>query len=55
MKREIKTETESRIANFIVNELGINLCSVEDIIVDRVEDGQIKDINIKFIPSNEIN
>lgn len=44
--------TEETIATFIVNQLGINLCSVKSINVDRQEDGQIKEIKIEFIPSN---
>jgi len=42
---------EETIATFIVNQLGINLCSVKSINVDRQEDGQIKEIKIEFIPS----
>lgn len=41
---------EDLISTFIVNQLGINLCSVESIGVDRQDDGQIKEIKIKFIP-----
>jgi hypothetical protein len=40
------------ISGFLVNQLGINLCAVKSIDVDRQEDGQIKEIKIKFIPSN---
>lgn len=43
---------EEMIATFIVNQLGINLCSVKSINIDRQEDGQIKQIKIDFIPDN---
>lgn len=43
--------TKKEIKKFIVNVLGINLCSVESIEIDRQNDGQIKDIHIKFIPA----
>ena len=46
--------TEEMIATFIVNQLGINLCSVKSINVDRQEDGQIKEIKIEFIPYNKV-
>ena len=49
----VKDETSKRILNFIPNELGINLCSVKDVIVNRQKDGQIMDIKIEFIPSSE--
>lgn len=42
---------EDLISTFIVNQLGINLCSVKSINVDRQDDGQIKEIKIKFIPA----
>lgn len=42
---------EGLISTFIVNQLGINLCSVKSINVDRQEDGQIREIKIEFIPS----
>ena len=45
-------KVEDLIATFIVNQLGINLCAVKTINVDRQEDGQIKEIKIEFIPSN---
>lgn len=44
----LQEDTTKRILTAIPNELGINLCSVEDIIVNRLADGQIKDIQIKF-------
>lgn len=43
---------EDLISTFIVNQLGINLCSVKSINVDRQDDGQIKEIKIEFIPDN---
>ena len=46
-------KTEDLISTFIVNQLGINLCSVKSINVDRQEDGQIKEIKIEFIPAKE--
>ena len=46
---------EDLISTFIVNQLGINLCSVKSINVDRQDDGQIKEIKIKFIPSVDSN
>lgn len=46
-------KTVEKIGQFIVNNLGINLCSVEDITVNRQEDGQLTDVQIKFIPNNE--
>ena len=42
---------EDLISSFIVNQLGINLCSVKSIGVDRQDDGQIKEIKIEFIPA----
>lgn len=46
-----KDETTKRIIEFISNELGINLCSVEDVIVERTPLGEISKIEIKFVPS----
>ena len=43
--------TAKSIANFIVNNLGINLCSVKDIRISKQKDGQLKDIQIVFYPS----
>lgn len=43
-----KDETANRILNFIPNVLGINLCSVSGITIERAEDEQIKSINISF-------
>ena len=47
-----KNETARRLMNFLPNELGINLSSVKDIIINRQEDGQIKTIEIIFCPTN---
>lgn len=46
-------KTEDVISTFIVNQLGINLCSVKSINIDRQEDGQIKEIKIEFNPAKE--
>ena len=45
--------TKDIIETFIVNKLGINLCSVKSIDIDYQEDGQIREISIKFIPATE--
>ena len=49
---KLGNSAEETIATFIVNQLGINLCSVKTINVARQEDGQIKEIKIEFIPDN---
>lgn len=41
----------NKLGEFIVNQLGINLVSVDGIKVERQKDGQITDIHISFIPS----
>lgn len=41
----------NKLGEFIVNQLGINLVSVDGIKVERQHDGQITDIHIAFIPS----
>lgn len=48
----ISTEksTKDLIQEFIVNQLGINLCAVKDITIERQDDHQIKEITIKFKP-----
>ena len=46
-------KAEDLISTFIVNQLGINLCAVKSINIDRQEDGQIKEIKIEFIPSKD--
>lgn len=43
---KIKDELET----YIVNKLGINLCSVNQIIIDRQDDRQLKEIKIEFRP-----
>lgn len=50
MDEKLKT-TKQRIESFIVNELGINLCSVKNIEINRQSDSQLKEIKIEFIPS----
>lgn len=46
------TPTKELIEQFIVNQLGINLCSVKGITIDRQDDNQIKQIIIDFKPDN---
>jgi hypothetical protein len=41
----------NKLGEFIVNQLGINLVSVDSIKVKRQEDNQITDIHISFIPA----
>ena len=41
----------NKLGEFIVNQLGINLVSVDGIKVERQNDGQITDIHIAFIPA----
>ena len=48
---ETKDRVKQELMQFIPNNLGINLCSVQDIVVNRQEDGQLTDISIKFIPA----
>jgi len=45
-----KDNVRKQIMDFIPNNLGINLCSVEDIIVRRQKNGEITKIIIDFIP-----
>ena len=40
------------LLTFFPNVWGINLCSVESITIDEQEDGQIKELSVKFIPNN---
>ena len=47
-----KDNTGKTLLAFIPNELGINLCSVEDIDIIRQENGELKSITIRFIPDN---
>ena len=44
--------TENELLKFIPNHLGINLCAVDDIKVERQEDGQLVSIHVDFIPDN---
>lgn len=46
-------DIESSIKEFIVNQLGINLCSVDKIRIEKQADGQLVNINISFIPNND--
>lgn len=48
-----KDLTKDLISTFIVNKLGINLCAIKSINIDRQEDGQIKEIKIEFTPSKD--
>lgn len=46
-------ETIENIKEIIVNNLGINLCSVSKIEVGKRGDGQLENIVIEFIPNGE--
>lgn len=50
IKQLQKDNVRKQIMDFIPNNLGINLCSVEDIIVRRQKNGEITKIVIDFIP-----
>lgn len=41
------------VASLIVNRWGINLCSVESIVINRQADGQLTDLHVEFIPNPE--
>lgn len=41
-----------QLGHFIVNNLGINLCAVDRILVSRTSRGEITQILVKFIPEN---
>ena len=41
----------NKLGEFIVNQLGINIVSVDGIKVERQKDGQITDIHIAFTPA----
>lgn len=41
-----------QLGHFIVNNLGINLCAVDRILVSRTSGGEITQILVKFIPEN---
>ena len=47
-----KDNVGKTLLSFIPNELGINLCSVEDISIIRQNNGELKSITIRFIPDN---
>ena len=49
-----KDKIEDIISDFIVNKLGINLCAVKSIDVDRQTDEQIKQIKIEFISAKKV-
>lgn len=52
--KELENDTVgNQILQFIPNNLGINLCSVKDIKIERQKDGQLVSISIVFIPSDE--
>lgn len=40
--------------DFIPNQMGINLCSVDSITWTRQTDGQLVNVTINFIPNQEI-
>ena len=46
--------TKELIEEFIVNQLGINLCSVKGITIERQADQQITQIIIDFKPANNL-
>lgn len=50
IKQLQKDDVKKQIMEFIPNNLGINLCSVEDVIVRRQKNGEITKIIIDFIP-----
>lgn len=49
------SKTTEKIENFIVNYLGINLCSVRSIEVCKNGHDEIKNIHIEFIPEQTDN
>ena len=51
LKEIQKDSAGNEVLKFIPNNLGINLCSVEDVIINRQKDSQLTDIKIIFIPS----
>lgn len=52
LRRMQNDSTGKAAMSFVVNMLGINLCSVKDIRISRQKDGQLKDIQIVFYHSN---
>ena len=55
LNRVQKDSTGEAVMSFIVNTLGINLCSVRDIRISRQKDGQLKDIQIVFNKTSNTN
>ena len=51
LKTLMKDKTARQILTFIPNNLGINLCSVDDIRIYRQNNGEIKSIHIIFTPT----
>jgi hypothetical protein len=52
LMQDMKEDPASnKLGEFIVNQLGINLVSVDTIKVKRQDDNQITEINISFIPA----
>lgn len=51
LKRLEKDNLGKTLLSFIPNELGINLCSVEDIEINRQQNGELTSIKFKFAPS----
>ena len=49
---ELKERWMDLLLKFFPDVWGINLCSVESITIDEQEDGQIKELSVKFIPNN---
>ena len=39
-----------QVGHFIVNNLGINLCAVDRILVSRTSRGELTQVLVKFIP-----
>lgn len=52
LKKLEKDNVGKTLLSFIPNELGINLCSVEDIDIVHQSNGELKSITIRFIPEN---
>ena len=50
LKQLQKDNVGTQIMDFIPNNLGINLCSVENVVVRRQKNGEITKIIIDFIP-----
>ena len=51
LKRLKKDDLGKTLLSFVPNQLGINLCSVEDIEINRQKNGELTSIKIKFTPS----